>query len=118
MANSEHLSSRGKRMVPRGEPIAVQMRQAVATVALAVVAGLLPIAGLVLAEVSLIGVLADVLQNRTCNLGDEECIHRFDNAPWQLAAAGTIAIAGCLFVLLLVVFVTRRSVWRRTGPPR
>jgi hypothetical protein len=94
------------------------MPRAVLMAALAVVAGLLPIAGLVLAEVSLIGALADELPNRTCNLGDEVCAHRGDNLPWQLVGAGAFPVAGCLFMLLMVLFLTRRRVWRRLGISR
>ena len=92
------------------------MRHAVLMVALAVVAVLG--VGIGLAEVSLIGALADELQARTCNLGDDVCIHRGDNALWQLAGAGTIPLAGCLFVYLMVLFLTRRRVWRRLGKSR
>ena len=92
------------------------MRHAVLMGALAVVAVLG--VGIGLAEVALIGALAYALQNRTCNLGDDVCIHRGDNALWQLAGVGAILLADCLFVYLMVVFLTRRRVRWRLGKSR
>jgi hypothetical protein len=84
--------------------------------ALAVVAVL--VVGIGLAEVSLIGALADELQNRTCSIGDDACIHRGDNALWQLVGAGALPIVGCLLVYLMVGFLTRRRAGQRLGKSR
>ena len=85
----------------------------VAVLAFAVVAGLLPLAALVFAEIQALSALPDLFRNRNCNLGDYECAHSAENAPWQLAEAAVIAITGCLFVTLIVLFLRHRFLRHR-----
>jgi hypothetical protein len=83
------------------------MRRTAAITLLVFVAGVLLIGVLLVAEVSLVGAVADEMEGRTCNLGDEVCMHRADNLSWQLAGMGAIALAIGLFWLLTALLLTR-----------